>query len=130
MSRARGNALPNALARYLRLWWPFAEPAGAGRNGTDILGTPGVVWEVKTAVEFKRDFKPTMWVEQAKRHAALHPVALLGEDGRDTGRMEWHADIPVVVYFPKGVGAANVGNAMAIVPLHVQMQLLQEAGYT
>jgi hypothetical protein len=110
VTRARGGSLQNALARWLAPWWPHAESAGAGRQGTDVLGTPGVVWECKTADDFKRDFKPAAWIAQAKGHAR----------GRD---------IPVVVYFPRGIGEANIGNALTIMPLHVQMRLLQDAGY-
>lgn len=110
MSRARGNRLQNALAVYLARWWPHAESAGAGRNGTDVLGTPGVVWECKTAMDFKRDFRPAAWVAQAAGHARA-------------------GDVPVVVYFPPEVGAANTGNTLTIVPLHVLMRVLVEAGY-
>lgn len=112
MTRDRGNRLQNALAAYLTRWWEHAESAGAGRNGTDVTGTPGVVWECKTAVDFKRDFRPAQWVAQALGH-------------RD--RL---SDIPAVVYFPPKVGAENVGQAMAIVPMHVLMRLLTEAQYT
>ena len=117
MSDARGRALQNALAAYLTRWWPHAESAGAGRQGSDVLGTPGVVWECKTARNFKADFKPTMWVEQSKRHTC-NPLA--------TGTMR---PVPITVYFPNGVGIAKTEHALAIVPLHVQMQLLKEAGY-
>ena len=110
MSRARGNRLQNALAGYLTRWWTHAESAGAGRNGTDVLGTPGVVWECKTAFDFKRDFRPAAWVAQARSHARP-------------------GDIPVVAYFPPGVGEQNTGNVLAIVPLHVLMRVLVEAGY-
>ena len=113
MTRQRGNRLQNALAAYLRGWWPNAESAGAGRNGTDILGTPGVAWECKTAAEFKRDFRPAAWVAQSKMHA----------DGYD-------AAVPVVVYFPPGLGELSTMHAMAIVPLHVLMQILTEGKYT
>lgn len=108
MSRARGNALQNALARYLANWWPLAESTGAGRQGSDVLGTPGVVWECKTADNFKRDFRPQAWIKQAQGHGG---------------------NVPVVVYFPRGIGEQNTANALAIVPLHVQVQLLKEAGY-
>lgn len=111
MSDARGRALQNALAVYLGQWWEHAESVGSGRQGTDIKGTPGVVWECKTARRFKEDFKPTMWVAQSKGHG----------DGDD---------VPVSVYFPNGVGAASVAHALAIMPMHVLMQLLKEAGYT
>lgn len=110
MSRARGNHLQNALAAYLSQWWPHAESAGGGRNGTDVLGTPGVVWECKTAADFKRDFRPAAWVTQAAGHGI-------------TG------DVPVVVYFPPGIGAANTRHAMTIVPLHVLMRLLMDGAY-
>ena len=129
MTRARGNVLQNALARYLTAWWPHAESAGAGRNGSDVLGTPGVVWECKTAYDFKRDFRPAAWVKQSKLHKSLRPVAILGPDGRDSGRTEWRRDIPIVVYFPPKIGEENTEHAMVIVPLHVQVQLLREAGY-
>ena len=129
MSRARGNVLQNALARYLTAWWPHAESAGAGRNGSDVLGTPGVVWECKTAYDFKRDFRPAAWVKQAKQHATDCGCtdSLACAPGCDGQRGD--PDLPVVVYFPPGIGEANTGNALAIVPLHVQVQLLKEAGY-
>ena len=111
MSRARGNARPNDFAAYSRHWWQFAEAAGSGRNGRDITGTPGVAFEIKTADDFKRDFKPTMWVAQAKANA---------------GSDEPHP----VIYFPRGVGAANVGNSLFIVSTQWGMRLLEEAGYT
>lgn len=111
VTRARGNALQNALAAYLARWWPHAESAGAGRNGSDVLGTPGVAWECKTADNFKRDFRPAEWIVQAKEHAARPGT------------------VPVVVYFPRGIGAANTANTLAIVPMHVLMHLLEHAGY-
>jgi hypothetical protein len=117
--------LQNALAAYLTRWWEHAESAGAGRNGTDVLGTPGVAWECKTAVDFKRDFRPAQWVAQAKSHAVLHAEWV--EFGADP---DLEPPVSAVVYFPPGIGKENTGNAMAIVPLHVLMRVLQEAGYT
>jgi hypothetical protein len=117
VTRARGNRLQNALAAYLTRWWQHAESAGAGRNGTDVLGTPGVVWECKTASDFKRDFRPAAWVAQAKQHAWAS-----GACGTE--------NVPVVVYFPPGIGEKNTDSALAIVPMHVLMQLLMQAGYT
>jgi hypothetical protein len=111
VTRARGWALQNALAAYLRTWFPHAESAGAGRPGSDILGTPGIDWECKTAVAFKEQFRPLAWVRQSEARA--------GADG----------EIPVVVYFPAGIGALNAGNALAIMPVHVLMQLLVDAGW-
>ena len=111
MSRARGNALPNALARYLQAWWPFAEATGTGRNGRDITGTPGVAWEVKTADDFKASFKPTIWIKQAQANSSGWP------------------EVPVVVYFPRGLGAAHTGQALAILPVEVLLGVLEAAGY-
>jgi len=118
MSDARGRALQNALAAYLTRWWPHAESAGAGRQGSDVLGTPGVVWECKTARNFKADFRPVAWVEQSRRHAVSY-----GDPWDDS-------PVPVTVYYPNGVGEAKTEHALAIVPLHVLMHVLEEAGYT
>ena len=123
MSDARGRALQNALAAYLTRWWPHAESAGAGRQGSDVFGTPGVVWECKTARNFKADFRPVAWVEQSKRHMASM------ENSFPIGRHTW-APVPVTVYYPNGVGEAKTEHALAIVPLHVLMHVLEEAGYT
>jgi hypothetical protein len=109
VSRDRGLRLQNALARYLAAWWPSAESAGAGRPGSDILGTPGIVWENKTA----KEFRPSEWMRQARGHAAA---------GRSM-------DLPVVVWWPTGVGEQSPHLAMAIVRLTDIAVLLAEAGY-
>jgi hypothetical protein len=108
VSRARGLVLQNALARYLMMWWPSAESAGAGRPGTDILGTPGIAWECKTA----REFRPAAWVRQAKSHAISRNL------------------LPVTVYWPDGVGEGSPAAAMAILPLPELVELLVAADYT
>ena len=108
MSRARGLVLQNATARFLQgRGWPHAESAGAGRNGSDILGTPGIVWECKTA----REWKISAWVRQAVDHA---------RGGQD---------VPVTVYWPDGVGESRPQAAMAILPLPELVELLTAAGY-
>lgn len=109
MSRAKGSAMQQALARYLRPWWPHAESTGSGRNGRDITGTPGVAFEVKTADDFKRDFKPTIWMRQARANAS--------------------ADVPVVVYYPRGIGAESTDAALAILPLAELMPVLEAGAY-
>ena len=109
MSRDRGTRAPHWLVRYLReSGWPSAEVTGAGRKGTDVLGTPGIVWENKTANEWR----VKQWVEQAKSHT---------RDG---------IDLPVTVYWPNGVGETTPQAAMAILPLPDLVCLLIEAGYT
>jgi hypothetical protein len=117
MSRARGLDLQNALARYLRGWWPDAESAGAGRPGTDVLATPGVAWECKTASDFKRDFKPAGWVRQSLGHKA----------GMDrAGNLP---DVHVVIYWPKGIGEARADHTLSILPTWMLLALLHEARY-
>jgi hypothetical protein len=108
VSRDRGIRLQNALARYLTAWWPSAESAGSGRPGSDILGTPGVVWECKTA----REFRPAEWVRQARGHVRATVAA-----GRPL-------DLPVTVYWPDGVGEGTPDAAMAILPLPELVGLL------
>ena len=108
MSHDRGLRLQNALAAYLRHWWPLAESAGAGRNGTDVTNTPGVVWESKTA----RAFKPTQFTEQAKKAAAASTA------------------LPVVVYWPDGCGEKSAPAALAILPLGRLMEILEAGQYT
>lgn len=131
MTRDRGNRLQNALATYLTRWWPHAESAGSGRNGTDVLGTPGIDWECKTAADFKRDFRPGAWVRQSQERAydcGCLPSVRPCVPGCD--ELTGQPDIPVVVYFPPGIGEANTANTLAIVPLHALMSMLQDAGYT
>lgn len=130
MSRQRGNSLQNALARYLAAWWPHAESAGAGRNGSDVLGTPGVVWECKTADEFKRDFRPQQWVNQARMHARAEVCGCTQIPELGPCDHILQGDVPVVVYFPRGIGEANTANALTIMPMHVLMHLLEAANYT
>ena len=121
MSRNRGLDLQNGLARYLRQFWPGAESAGAGRPGTDVLGVVGVVFENKTADRFE----PLAFVRQAQEHGKRSnrrkPGTVLCSEADEA--------IPVVVYWPRGVGEANAGNTLAIVPLKVMVGLLKEAGY-
>lgn len=109
MSRDRGIRLQAALAAYLRRWWPSAESTPNGRGGTDILGTPGVAWECKTA----KDFSPAAFVRQAKAHRLL-----------DDGEV-----LPVAVYFPPGFGARSTGDVLAILALDDLMGLLTETGH-
>ena len=109
MSRDRGLRLQNALARYLAAWWPSAESAGSGRPGTDVLGTPGIAWECKTAGKGSRNIGA--WLDQARGHKRPG-------DG-----------LAVVVYYPPGVGELSSGNAIAMLPLADLVTLLKEGGY-
>jgi hypothetical protein len=107
VSRDRGVRAQHWLAGFLaRSGWPGAEVVGSGRKGTDILGTPGIVWENKTA----REWKVNEWVRQARSHA-------------------WTDQVAVTVYWPPGVGEHTPECALAILPLPVLAGLLRAAGY-
>lgn len=117
MSRDRGTRLQNALTDYLRNWWPDAESAGSGRQGRDVLHTPGVWWENKTAAD--GEHRPGQFMRQAVRGAA--------ETGNE--KYQIRGDIPVVVWWPPGVGGARPELAVAMLPLPELMDLLVLAEY-
>jgi hypothetical protein len=108
VSRDRGLRLQNALAAYLRQWWPSAESAGSGRPGSDVLGTPGIVWENKTSAQVRA----VTWIDQVKSHRRRS------------------IDLPVVVYWPPLLGDQRAELAVAMLPLGELIQLLHEAGWT
>ena len=103
MSRDKGNRASAWVASYLTAWWPLAEKTPNGRPGADIENTPGVAFEVKTGTQWRAG-----WLAQAAKY-----------DGK----------VRVVVYLPPGCGEKQVANAQAVVPLHVLMHVLKEAGY-
>jgi hypothetical protein len=105
MSKAKGNAAPQWVAKYLRPWWPHAEKTPNGRPGRDIQNTPGVAWEVKTSPE---------WSHKAIKQAA-------GYAGQ--------GELPLVLYLPPGCGEAQVADALVILPLRLIMPVLVESGY-
>lgn len=107
MSRGRGLNLQNELAKYLAAnGWPSAQSVGSGRGGMDVLGTPGIAWENKTADEFR--------VLEFTRQARAQAGAL---------------DVPVVAYWPRGSGAMSVAHIPTIIPLAWSVRLLRGSGY-
>jgi len=106
VSRDRGNRAAAWVAAYLTAWWSLAEKTANGRPGADIQNTPGVAFEVKTGATWR-----SQWIEQAAGYGL-------------------NGNLPVVVYLPPGMGEKSVHNAQAVMPLHVLMQLLEDAGYT
>ena len=85
--------------------WPFAESAGAGRQGSDVTGMPDCAVEVKA----RRNFDPVAWVRQAEESA----------DGR----------LPFVVMRGNGQGEKTVGDWIVIARLSDFTKLLNDAGY-
>lgn len=122
MSRDRGLRLQNALAAYLRQWWPDAESAGAGRPGSDVLRTPGVVWENKTSGQGKRNIGA--WIDQAAGHRSSTSHGRPRRQNGVTGEMA------IVVYWPPGLGEARTGQAIAMLPLAELMLLLEDGKWT
>lgn len=102
--KVRGAETQRVVAGYLAgNGWPYATDAGAGRNGADILGVPGLAIEVKA----RRDFRVLEWVRQASR------------DG----------GVPLVVHRPDGMGPATVADWPVTTRLSVIVRLLRQAGY-
>lgn len=103
----RGYESQRIVADYLREnGWPYAEPTGAGRQGTDVTGVLGVDVEVK----------------------ARRALDLTGTTRQQAERI---ADgvVPVAVIRPDGYGPARIAEWPALLPLSVLVALLREAGY-
>lgn len=107
-AKQRGAEAQRQVAAYLaRNGWPYATDVGAGRNGSDILGVPGLEIEVKA----RRNFDPMAWVRQAGKQATVH-------DG-----------LPAVVLRPYGMGEKSVGDFPVIMRFADFVELLHKADY-
>ncbi len=60
--KTRGYRTQKVIADYLKQWWAYADTAGAGRQGEDILNIPTLSIEVKA----RSDFQPLAWIKQAE----------------------------------------------------------------
>ena len=101
----RGYDTQRIVARYLQEHgWPYAEPTGAGRQGTDILSTPGIDWEIAA----RRGFVVTEKMQQAQQRA--------------------NGLIPIIVLRPDGWGEARIDSWPAITPLSEMVKLLKAGG--
>lgn len=104
--KARGSETQTGVSRWFaERGWPYAESAGAGRGGRDVLGMPGLACEVKA----RADFTPLAWLRQAR--------AAAGDD------------LPFVVWRPNGMGPANIDRWGVMLTLADFTALLQAAGY-
>lgn len=97
--------------------WPYAEPVGAGRSGSDVTGMPGLVVEVKA----RREFRPVEWLKQHVLSAS-EVGAIVANDGSS-------APLPFVVWRPDGMGPASIGSWGVMMRLDDFTALLREAGY-
>lgn len=91
----RGYESQRIVADYLRnAGWPYAEPTGAGRQGSDIIG----VLDIDVEVKARRGFDPlaTMRQQQEREHSGVLPFSVLRMDGQGAASIhEW----PVVIRF-------------------------------
>lgn len=100
--RRRGTETQVLVAQYLaERIYPHATDAGSGRQGRDILNTPGTSWEVKA----RRELRPLEWMRQARQAEGL----------------------PVVVFRPDGAGPMAVSEWPCIITLKDLVDLLEEA---
>lgn len=112
----RAHETETAVARWFRVHgWPFAEPVGAGRDGTDVTGVPGLLVEVKA----RRDLRPVEWLRQHKQFA-------ISFDNEPKQRPIAHV---LVVFRPDGFGIERVGAWGVMMRLDSFTSLLHEAGY-
>jgi hypothetical protein len=102
--KRRGSETQTAVAQWFAgHGWPYAESTGAGRQGSDITGIPGLACEVKA----RRDLNLLAWLRQAA-----------------TGK-----GLPFVVHRPDGMGPAAIGNWPVTMRLEDFTGLLHAAGY-
>jgi hypothetical protein len=81
----RGYRTQKVIAEYLKQWWVYADTAGAGRQGEDILNIPTLSIEVKA----RSDFQPLAWIKQAASNAnGKLPIVIMrcNGQGEDVGQ--------------------------------------------
>ena len=105
--KQRGYDSQRIVANYFKEHgWPFAEPVGAGRSGSDVTGVVGCDIEVKA----RRNLDFTGTLRQLSERAA-------------------EGVLPFAVLRPDGYGPSKIGEWPVVLPLSVMVELLREAGY-
>ena len=82
--KTRGYRTQKVIADYLKQWWEYADTAGAGRQGEDILNIPSISIEVKA----RSDFQPLAWIKQSAANAnGKLPIVVMrcNGQGEDAG---------------------------------------------
>ena len=103
----RGYETQSLGAAYMRAnGFPYAEPVGAGRGGTDVTGTPGIDWEFAA----RRGFPVIQKMRQLDERA---------EDGK----------LGIAVLRPDGMGEKAIHLWPFIVCFADGLALLRAAGY-
>ena len=83
--KTRGYRTQKVIADYLKQFWAYADTAGTGRQGEDILNIPTVSIEVKA----RADFQPLAWIKQAQANAnGKLPMVIMrcNGQGEDVGQ--------------------------------------------
>ena len=90
----RGYRTQKVVAEYLSKWFPYADSAGAGRQGSDVTGVPFDI-EVKA----RAAFQPKEWLDQTRKRSdgKLSVVVMRfnkqGEDAAEYGAMLRFSDL-------------------------------------
>ena len=93
----RGYRTQKVIADYLKQWFPYADTAGAGRQGEDILNVPTISIEVKA----RADFQPLSWIKQAETNAAGKlPMVIMRCNGQGEDVGEYLAFVKVKDIMP------------------------------
>jgi hypothetical protein len=93
----RGYRTQKVIAEYLKQWWAYADTAGAGRQGEDILNIPTVSIEVKA----RSDFQPLAWIKQAEANSNHKlPLVIMRCNGQGEDVGEYLAFIRVKDLMP------------------------------
>jgi hypothetical protein len=103
----RGYATQRVVADWFaEHGWPYAESTGAGREGSDITGMPGIDIEVKASSRFS----PLAWLKQMRDRG----------DDRTVSIGVWRAD---------GTGPATVANWPVITDVQTITALLTQSAW-
>jgi hypothetical protein len=93
----RGYRTQKVIADYLKTWFPYADTAGAGRQGEDILNVPTMSIEVKA----RADFQPLAWIKQADTNAGGKlPMVIMRCNGQGEDVGEYLAFVKVKHIMP------------------------------
>jgi hypothetical protein len=93
----RGYRTQKVTAEYLKQWWQYADTAGAGRQGEDILNIPTISIEVKA----RADFQPLAWIKQAATNAnGKMPMVIMRCNGQGEDVGEYLAFVRVKDIMP------------------------------
>jgi hypothetical protein len=95
--KTRGYRTQKVIADYLKHWWQYADTAGAGRQGEDILNIPTLSIEVKA----RADFQPLAWIKQAASNAnGKMPMVIMRCNGQGEDVGEYLAFVKVKDIMP------------------------------